>query len=196
MPTLSSQKTRIASASCAWLRTGQVSAAVVFGIIILAPTVTSMIGGYSFLHSRQDLFHAAIQTRETWERHAVGNLTVEVPTSWKGAASLSEGEASWCLGETQEPIAIFNVLRQESYDELISDMDVSETNHIELAGRSAIRYVGRAHGTPSGRRILVVLDQSQTDGRRIGFVCFARVDAWPKLAPIFDQMLNSVRFRS
>jgi len=172
-------------------RAGQTLVGLLTAIVVVATAIAGAVGACLFTEFEDNA--PPIHVKEPWVNHKIGDLTVSVPADWKGPVGLAENESSWYLGEPERPIAIFNILRFASYGSLIEDIDASDVSRIRIAGQEAMRYVGRVHGTPAGRRSLVVLDAPRPDGRRIGFVCFAREESWTELSPIFAKILDSVR---
>jgi len=188
-----SKSTKIATIVAKPFRPSQASVGLLIAIALVASIYVGVVGVHLYLESGQSAAPAQFDANLTWVRRPVGELTVAIPTNWTGPVGLTETESSWCLGQPEEPNAIFNVLHYASYESLIEDMDVTNLSRTKVAGQAATLYFGSVHGTPAGRRSLVVLDDPRPDGHRIGFLCFAREDLWAELTPVFDQILNSVR---
>jgi hypothetical protein len=138
--------------------------------------------------------HAAASRHavDEWRKYKVGEVTVSIPADWTEVGDDAADERGWCLGEPEEPTAIFNVVRSRSFNNLIADMDAHDPKQVKLAGRSAARYVGRAQGDPPGRCVLVVLDERRPSGHRLGFLCYAAADEWEVLSLTFERILRSV----
>ncbi len=91
------------------IRSGQVSASLLTVIAFIATLLAVALGADLFLENNESTLPPIVRPDETWVRHKVGDLSVSIPESWKGLVGIMDGEASWYLGEPDEPIAIFNV---------------------------------------------------------------------------------------
>ncbi|MFH1091529.1 MAG: hypothetical protein V1742_08155 [Pseudomonadota bacterium] len=130
----------------------------------------------------------------TWQALQAAEINLYIPSNWKPMPGAPEGQAMWYLGETNSPLAVFGVLKQESVDFFTNDMkkiDLKEP--AMLGGLKAMAYVGD-HKSGLHRGRFIEMETVLPDGQHRIFMAAALAKEWSKYEPVLKQIIGSIRF--
>lgn len=122
----------------------------------------------------------------------VGNVTLGVPAEWRKDPDTPADEGAWLVGKAEKPDVYFGVLRDTAFDRLAS-LVAPTGAAVTVDGRKATSYTGPLKSEPGMYARLVVLAETESDGRRVAFLAKAPAAAWAEHEPTFDAILKSIK---